>query len=326
MKTMYTADRRPPEAVTLQSGSEPDLEQGHGRSVRQAWIAGLSVLVCLLAVVATSVGVFTSFGQHHRTFLSLHGQLVLLQGGGLYANESVSGAAQAIGQDIVTLVVAIPLLLIATSLAARGSLRGQLLQAGALWYFAYTYLLMAFGAAYNSFFLIYVALYSASLLAFVLSLLSIDTTGLAAVLSRRFAHGVIAWLLIGFGTVLALLWLGRIVPSLVGGAPPAGLESYSTLFVQAGDLGLVVPLAILSGVFLLARQSAGYLLAGVLLVQSATFGLALVSMMITMAVSGTALAPIEVLFFGVVTVVCVAGMAHLLMCLPRQRSHTIRRT
>lgn len=183
MKTVNTANRRTPglapEGVVAQRGGQQDQAQRYGRSVQQIWISALSGVVCLLALAATSTGIFTSFGQHHRNFLSLRGQMVSLQGGGLYANELVSGATQAIGQDIVTLLVAIPLLLIATYLVARGSLRGRLLQAGALWYFAYTYLLMAFGAAYNPFFLIYVALYSVSLLVFLLSLLSIDAGGLA---------------------------------------------------------------------------------------------------------------------------------------------------
>jgi hypothetical protein len=309
----------PPPLVAAASTRSPETDLARPRVTRATglWITGLSLLISLLAAVATSVGIFTANGQHHRTFLTLHGQLVSLQGGGLYANESVSGAAQAIGQDVITLVIAIPLLLAATVLAARGSLRGQLLRAGVLWYFAYTYLLMAFGAAYNPFFLLYVALYSASLAAFMLSWRSLDARQLKNHISRRFARRTIAWLLIGFGLVLALLWLGRIVPSLMAGNPPAGLESYSTLFVQAGDLGLVVPLAILSGALLLKRHPLGYLLAGVLLVHGATLGLALISMTITMARSGIAFAPVEAGFFGILTVVCLAGVVHLLACLPK---------
>ena len=94
------------------------------------------------------------------------------------------------------------------------------------------------------------------------------------------------------------------------------LESYSTLFVQAGELGLVAPLAVLTRVLLLRRHHAVYLLAGVLLVKGTTFGLALIAMSIAMAVAGVALAgvalaPIEVVFFAVTL--------HLLRCLPARR-------
>ncbi len=288
------------------------------RRIPQAWITGLALLISLLALVATTVGIFTANGLHHRTFLTLRGETFSIQGGGLYSHESVSGAAQAIGQDVVTLLVGIPLLLVGTYLASRGSLRGQLLRAGALWYFTYTYLLLAFGGAYNQLFLVYVALYSASMFAFILSLLSIDANRLMARASPRLARRTIAWLLIGFGAMLALLWLGRIVPSILSGAAPSGLESYSTLFVQAGDLGLLVPLAILTGTLFLKNRPVGYLLAGVMLIKGATFGLALVAMIIAMAATGVTIVPVEVAFFVTVAVVYSAGAVYFLRNLSGQ--------
>jgi hypothetical protein len=284
--------------------------------IAQGWITSLSLLISVLALAATAAGILTANGAHHRAFLSLRGETVSLQGGGLYANESVSGAAQAIGLDVITLFVGIPLLLAAIYLAAKGSLRGRLLRAGVLWYFAYTYLLMAFGGVYNPFFLVYVALYSASIFAFVLSLLSIDVSALPALFARRFARRSIAWLVIGIGALLGLLWLGRILPSLASGTPPPGLESYSTLFVQAGDLGLEVPLAMLTGVLLLRRHPAGYLLASVLLVKGTTLGLGLLAMAVAMALAGVAIVPAEAAFFAIVAILCGVGTMHLLRCLP----------
>lgn len=282
----------------------------------QRWMIGLSLLVAALAIVATIAGIFTFFGQRHLTFISLRGEPILIQGGGLYAYESVSGAAQAVGQDIVTLLVAVPLLLTATVLAARGSTRGVVVRAGALWYFTYTYLLMAFGGAYNPLFLVYVALYSASLFAFILSLLAIDPARLHAQLGAHFARRAIGWLVIVIGSMLTLLWLGRIVPALINGTVPAGLESYSTLFVQAGDLGLVIPLATLTGALLLKRRPLGDLLAAVVLVKSATLGLALIAMTVMMAAAGVAVSPVEVGFFSAIAVSAIVGVVHLLSRLP----------
>ncbi|HEX8983163.1 MAG TPA: hypothetical protein VF792_10365 [Ktedonobacterales bacterium] len=288
----------------------------------QRWIVALSALVGFLALVATTLGIFTGIGQKHHTFLTLRGEHVLIQGGGLYGFESVSGAAQAIGQDAVTLLVGIPLLISATILASRGSLRGRVLRAGVLWYFTYTYLLMAFGAAYNPVFLVYVTLFSASLFAFVLSLLAIDVQRLPAQFSPRFARRAVAGVMIGIGVMLALLWLGRIVPALVAGSTPPGLESYSTLFVQAGDLSLVVPLAILTGALLLRRQPVSYLLAGVILIKGATLGLALMAMIATMALAGVQIVLLEVVFFGLVTAICLIGTIHLFTCMSGERAPT----
>lgn len=312
MRTIESLETQRQEGASRLQGGDAVSPPANATLVSQAWITGLSLLVAILALITTTAGIFTAFGAHHRSFVSLWGAAIALQGGGLYAHESVSGAAQAIGQDIVTLLVGIPLLVVATYLASHGSLRGQLLRAGALWYFTYTYLLMAFGGTYNPLFLVYVALYSASLFALILSLLAIDVKQLAERVSSRFARRTIAWLVIGFGVMLALLWLSRIVPALAAGAAPAGLESYSTLFVQAGDLGLVVPLAVLAGALLLKRHALGYLLAGVLLVKGTTLGLALIAMMIVMTTAGVAIAPVEVVLFTAVTVVFAAGMIHLL--------------
>jgi hypothetical protein len=280
------------------------------------------LLISALALIAAATGVFTASSARHTTFLSLRHETIPIQGSGLYAYDSVSGAAQAIGQDYATLLVGVPLLLVASFLASRGALRWKLLQAGALWYFAYTYLLIAFGGAYNPLFLVYVVIYSASILAFLLSLHAIDVGGLPCMFSSHFARRTIAWLVIGFGALLALLWLGRIIPALLSGGIPIGLESYSTLFVQAGDLGLVVPLAILSGALLLRRRPVGYLLASVLLVKGAMFGLALVAMMLSMAVAGVAIAPVEAVFFVTVALICCVGTFHLFRSVPSRSAES----
>jgi hypothetical protein len=281
----------------------------------QRWITALAYLVAGLGVVAAGVGVLTAWGHVHGSFVTLRGVAVSIQGGGLYAHDSVSGAAQAIGQDFVTLLVGVPLLLVATRVAATGSVRGQLMRTGALAYFAYTYLLLAFGAAYNELFLIYVALFSASAFAFVLSVVSVDAGRLRDHFSPRFGRRRVGWALIGFGAILALMWLGRIVPSLLAGKAPPGLENYSTLFVQAGDLGIVIPAAIVAGALLVRRRSFGYLLAPVMLVMASAFGLALLAMSASMAVAGVEISLAEVAFFSVLAVGFLVATMHMLSSL-----------
>jgi len=78
--------------------------------LRQHWITALGALVAGLGAFAAGVGVLTAWGHVHYSFTTLRGEVVSMQGGGLYAHDSVSGAAQAIGQDFVTLLVAVLLL------------------------------------------------------------------------------------------------------------------------------------------------------------------------------------------------------------------------
>ena len=101
------------------------------------------------------------------------GEEVIINGQGLYYFDTVSMAAQQQGNDLIALVVGLPLLLISARLAFRGSLRGQLLLTGTLGFFLYTYMSMATLTSYNQLFLVYVALFGLSLYAFILSMMAI---------------------------------------------------------------------------------------------------------------------------------------------------------
>lgn len=259
----------------------------------------LSALVAVLSLVAATAGVFRQGSGSAFQFPTLRGETVLIQGRGLYAYDTVSVAAQAIAQDVVTLVVGIPLLVLAVVLYGRGSLRGNLLLSGTLGYFLYTYASYSFLAAYNSLFLLYVALFSLSLSAFVLSLMSIDVRSLPSRFSEKLPRTFIAILLFAIAAFLLLAWLGRIVPSLLTDAVPFGLESYSTLVIQVLDLGLVVPLALLSGILLLMGRPWGYLLTGVALVKGFTMGLSVTAMALGQLIAGVEVAAFEVVVFPI---------------------------
>ncbi|MFD1906286.1 hypothetical protein ACFSQ7_23430 [Paenibacillus rhizoplanae] len=122
----------------------------------------------MLGVVATGIGLFSGEGSEnegsHPIFTSIRGEQIELYGTGIYKNDSLSAAAQAIAQDGVTLVVGIPLLLVSLLLSLRGTIRGRLLLAGALGYFTYTYASYCFLAMYNDLFLVYVLLFLGQLI------------------------------------------------------------------------------------------------------------------------------------------------------------------
>src|SRR5512136_3076320 len=125
----------------------------------------LSSLIAILAVIVAGLGVFWQGEGQKSKFHTLRGETVTIQGHGLYQYETVSVAAQAIAQDVVTLLVGIPLLVVSMLLFKKEDLRGKLLLSGTLAYFLYTYASFAFGAAYNILFLVYVSLFSLSLFA-----------------------------------------------------------------------------------------------------------------------------------------------------------------
>jgi hypothetical protein len=121
-------------------------------------IVWLSALICLLGLVAAGGDLFWPDGGNPFVFTTLRGESVQIYGRGLYRYETLFTGAMYRGQDAVTLVLGLPLLVLSTLFYRRGSLRGRLLLTGMLAYFLYVYVSMAFNAAYNSLFLVYVAL------------------------------------------------------------------------------------------------------------------------------------------------------------------------
>jgi hypothetical protein len=261
-------------------------------------VIGLSWLIALLAFVAAAAGLLWQRGAGPIEVQNVWGQTVQLRGTGLYMYDSVAGAAQEIGQDTVTLLLGIPLLVTSTLLFRRGSLRGKLLLTGPLGYFLYTYTAMAMLTTYNELFLVYVALCSLSLFAFVVALTSIDVAALPDHFAASFPRRTVAGFTLFVGALLTLMWLGRIVPTLLAGRPPAGLDNYTTLVIQVLDLGVIVPTAVLSGVLLLRRAAWGYLLSSVVLVKAFTLMAAVRAMSIAQIVAGVAVSPVEVGVFA----------------------------
>jgi len=251
----------------------------------QAALKWLIPLIGLLALFAACIGLFDQAPGQPYAYTNHRGETVMINGHGLYYSDTVGSAAQMQGNDLITLVVGLPLLIVATWLAFRSSLRGRLLLTGTLGFFLYTYMSMSMLTAYNSLFLIYVALFSLSLFAFILCLMSFDLSDLPRHFSPRLPRRWIAGLLFVVAGFLLVAWLGRIVPPLLQNRTPI-LENTTTLVIQTMDLGLIVPLAILSGILLLHRKPWGYLLASVFVMKAITMGLAVSAMGINTALAG----------------------------------------
>ncbi len=239
----------------------------------------------VLALFAAGMGLLYDTPGQPYAYTSFRGENVTIRGHGLYSYDTVSSAAQEQGNDLITLVVGLPLLAVSTWLAFRGSLRGQLLLTGTLGFFLYTYMSMSMLTALTALFLVYVALFGLSLYAFILAMLSMDLARLPERFSSRLPRRLIAWLLLALGGFLALVWVARIAADLAPGSV-AALDNTTTLVIQAMDLALVVPAAIVAGVLLLRRSAWGYLLGAVLVMKLITMGLALTSMVVFMTLAG----------------------------------------
>jgi hypothetical protein len=192
------------------------------------------------------------------------------------------------GTDLVTLAVAVPILIAALIFAQRGSLRAQLVWLGTLDYTLYNYAYYLFGAAFNGFFLIYLALFTLSMFALIFGLAKVDVKSICPRFRVRtpvkWISGYMLFVAVGIGS----LWIGQSLSFVVTGQVPEFLlkVEHPTSVVFALDLSLVVPFLVLGAIWLWKRQPWGYVLAALLSVKGTVYMLALATISIMAAEAG----------------------------------------
>lgn len=265
-------------------------------------IVVLCVVVVAMVATASGLGVFLRGGGETSAVVTPRGETYEMVTQGIYRYNSQRMVAEGIGWDLVTLFLAVPVLLAALPGLARGTLRGRLLAAGMLAYFFYQYLMYATAWAFGPLFLLFVAIYAASLAGIAWIVSTIPVASLGERFSDRFPGRGMAVFSVVMAVVLVGMWLGRIVPALQGELEGT-LVGQTTLVVQALDLGIVVPLAVLTGVLAWKRRPLGFLLAGIFVVKGVAMAAAITAMVVSAwVVEGVPEVPPLVLF-AVATVV-----------------------
>jgi hypothetical protein len=280
-------------------------------------LSWLIPLIGILSLFAAASGLFWPGDGAPYAYTTLRGEQVMINAQGLYYYDTVSSTAQMQANDLITLVLVLPLLAVSSWLAWRGSLRGRLLLTGTLGFFLYTYMSMCFATHFNALFLVYVALFTLSLFAFILAMMSFDLETLPAHFSERLPRRAIAGLLFAAGLFLLLAWVGgRVLPAMAPGAVPA-LENVTSMVIQVLDLGLILPACFLAAILLLRRQAWGYLLSSVAVMKMLTMGVAVSTMGINMALQGV---PDSVVIVGIFITLTLTNMVLAVLLLKNVRS------
>jgi hypothetical protein len=201
----------------------------------------LTILILILAVVAAAGGLFVENLYRDNPFV----------------------AAVWRGNDLVTLVIAVPLLLGGLILSRRGSVRGQFVWLGMLWYMVYNYAYILFGAAFNPFFLFYVALFTLPLYALIFALPKIDVEHTGQRFRSKTPVRWIAGYMVFVAVGLSVVYLIQIGNYAVTGEIPSIVTQtdHPTNIVFALDLSLLVPPLLLGAAWLWQRRAWGYILA-----------------------------------------------------------------
>jgi len=202
----------------------------------------------------------------------------------VYGREVLSYRTQAIGQDLVTLIIVLPTFIISTFFAYQKKVIGILFWAGCLFYFLYTYIVYSFGLHFNRLFLVYCLLLGVSVYGFIYFLL--HYTDKITTKNIRINH-VAVYLYIIAG-VFYLLWLSEEIPAMILNTIPKSVieAQIMTNPVHIVDISLCLPFLIITGILIQNKKKLGYVFSLVALFFSFLLSLAVLGMIIVMTVNG----------------------------------------
>ncbi len=222
---------------------------------------GLAVLIAVLGALAAGAGLtWPARDLTTTTVITPRGTVVDLYGHGLYRFDSVFVGAGFVGQDWVTLAIGVPLLVMAVHHYRKGGPWGALLLTGVLSYFLYVYASTALSAAYNELFLVYVALFSMSSFALFLAYREAELRCAPALTRGDLPRIGPATFMFVAGAVTLIVWVSPLIAAMIARDAPPRLDG-TTKVTEVLDLGIIVPLSLLSGALILKRNPTGYLLA-----------------------------------------------------------------
>lgn len=201
-----------------------------------------------------------------------------------YSKESLSWAAQGIGQDYVTLFFVVPILLISAYFVSKGSLKAFLVWLGSLIYIAYSYILYAFFIHFSWIFLLYVAILGISFYTIVGSLYRTDIRSMEGIFQFNIRTKVISGFLMFSGVMFMLLWLSDIITAVISGTLPKGVAELGFLVnpVHVLDLAFFLPGSVITSVLLWKRDLLGAFFAVPMMIFQVLMGAAIVSMVIVL--------------------------------------------
>ena len=185
----------------------------------------------------------------------------------VYGDETSDLQVVAVAQDLVTLIVVVPMVLVLGRLASRDSARADTCLLGCTGFLVYNYAIYAFTVQFGPLFLLWVAVLGLSSAALVAGLTTMDVDAAALRYGRR-AMPLAVGVLVAVPVLFTLLWLSEIVPDLLAGRPSTSAETWQvpTNPVHVLDLAFLFPAAWVSGVSLLRRRGFGYATAPAVLV------------------------------------------------------------
>ncbi|MFT7149056.1 MAG: hypothetical protein ACI82Q_000913 [Nonlabens sp.] len=197
-------------------------------------------------------------------------------------------SAQWLGQDWVTLIIGMPLLLVSSwKVILKRSLVWELVLGGVLFYLVYIYAFFLFEARFTALYFIHLPIFSVSLLClFVVFHHLLNAKNDYAYTHRLTLSTIIGYFLL-ISAFLSWLWLQDLVKHLTtvdyfsdtpDGEPP--------LVMYTLDLDIIVPMMVIASILLFKNHTLGLIMVGVLLVMSFLMSSAFMGMALSIYLQG----------------------------------------
>ena len=223
---------------------------------------------------------------------------------GLYQSEALL-LPQFYGQDVVALVVVLPLMLLSARRARHGSARALIAWAGALTYVAYWYHFYLGGIPFGPLFLPHVVVVGSSLFALGVLIARVDVQRLARRFSDALPARSLGGMMVTAGAVFATAWILDVMERLGHGE----VLDRAAVGIYSVDLTLMLPITVVAGFLLWSHAPWGYLLSGPLLINAFLSILTLSTTWVIVRFAGVTVPGVEMAAFWLATLVmggCVA--------------------
>ena len=217
------------------------------RSLRAAYV--LSAMTAMMSAAVSVVGLISP---------------------GVYRGEWGGGLAAA--NDLLTLVAAVPLLVMAMGWSARGSLRGRLVWLGVLYYMVYNYAFYVFGISVTKLYVPWIAILVLAGYACVRGMAGLDVEEIGNFFGQGLQRRIVGAYMAFVAVMVGFLWISRWVKFVrTGTVPDVNGSAFAYQVIAAVDLILLVPMFATAGYLLVRRRSWGSVLGVVGLVQGAIY-------------------------------------------------------
>lgn len=236
----------------------------------------LSILSILLLMIITITGLLSFSTEHSYLITNQYGSEVRMFGSGIYSQDSYFKAPIFIGSDFTMLFLMVPLMIVALVKEVRNrTLKSKLYLIAGTSVVLYYATSIAFGITYNSFHLLYIALFSSSLFSLFAFIAKLDMVALQRSLTWTLPSKGIKVFLILSGISLFIAWLPDIIPTMISGTPLPLIEVYTTEITYVLDMGIISPLIFLCLNLLKKQKGLGVAILSMILSLCAVMGVML---------------------------------------------------